>query len=221
MSAFIMFILFILNILTILAVIILFQRQNRLLKAERSQKETVAEMEELLAAFIMEMKEENDLLLKKVRQPKVPGDKKGSSGLNRDVHREMPSSKKETADGIDQTNSVIFSKNIAVSAYKKQPLKDETEGISGYQPAGLAEEKDKVEITVLNDRDDSTPVPADRERIEKEAFKEALKSSLTKGKPTLSEQIYEMHGNGMTVDEIAKRLNRGKTEIELLLKFRM
>ncbi|PLT34187.1 DUF6115 domain-containing protein [Bacillus sp. V5-8f] len=219
MSAFFMFILFILNILTVLAIIILFQRQNRLKQAERIQKESVAEMEELLAAFMMEMKEENDLLLKKVRQLKAPAGNAKSSPTVGAAEGEKLSSKKKTTYEAEQPNSVILSKNFAISAYKKQPLNDETEINSGYQPAGLKEEEDKVDFSVLDNRENPTASNVNIDSNDTDDFKAALKASLAKGQPTLSEQIFQMHEQGMTIDQIAKKLNRGKTEIELLLKF--
>ena len=63
MSGIFMFILFLLNILTIFAVIVLFLRQNRFIQAEKDQKAMMAEMEELMSGYMMEMKEENEALL--------------------------------------------------------------------------------------------------------------------------------------------------------------
>lgn len=37
---------------------------------------------------------------------------------------------------------------------------------------------------------------------------------------SFNEQVTELHNQGLTAEDIARRLNKGKTEIELLLKFR-
>lgn len=38
--------------------------------------------------------------------------------------------------------------------------------------------------------------------------------------PTIQGQVYQLLDEGLAVEEIAKRLNRGKTEIELIVKFK-
>ena len=50
--------------------------------------------------------------------------------------------------------------------------------------------------------------------------KEILETSMEpKKKLTLEEEVGKLHQSGKNVDEIAKMLQKGKTEIELLLKF--
>ena len=78
MSGIFMFILFLLNIVTIFAVIVLYLRQNRFIQAEKDQKAMMAEMEELMSGYIMEMKEENEALLDKLMDNKQPLGKKES-----------------------------------------------------------------------------------------------------------------------------------------------
>ncbi|MED1202048.1 hypothetical protein [Heyndrickxia acidicola] len=48
---------------------------------------------------------------------------------------------------------------------------------------------------------------------------ETMKLSLPNHNDTIIMQIYSMQDEGFTVDEIAKKLNKGKTEIELFMKF--
>lgn len=38
-------------------------------------------------------------------------------------------------------------------------------------------------------------------------------------KPTIEEQVIKMYKEGFSISDIAKKLNQGKTEVELLLKF--
>lgn len=58
-----------------------------------------------------------------------------------------------------------------------------------------------------------------QENIEKEE-----KNPLVEQKPfeewNLKDQVKDLHEKGLTSSDIAKKLNKGKTEIELLLKFR-
>jgi hypothetical protein len=45
------------------------------------------------------------------------------------------------------------------------------------------------------------------------------KDNMPDNSETIMQQISYMQGEGLTVDEIAKKLNKGKTEIELFMKF--
>ncbi len=58
----------ILTIIALLAIIILFLRQGKLFKLEDNQKKTIQEMEELLTSFVLEMKEDNEHLIKRMEE---------------------------------------------------------------------------------------------------------------------------------------------------------
>lgn len=206
MNAFIIFILFLLNILTIFGVIILFLRQNRLTAAERNQKEALKEIEELMSAFIMEMKEENELLLKKLHRP-VPHERQetAAKATSRPSPAKAPTPPEKN---INEPAVGIISKRAAASAYQNRKSLDETDTV-GYEPARLTERPDNLDVT-------STTAEAD-----KNSLKETLNKAADSSPQSLKQDIYKMRDQGMTIDEIAKRLNRGKTEIELLLKFRV
>lgn len=52
-----------LNLVALFAIILLYVRQNRLLALDNQQKRRVSEMEELMSAYMEELKEENDAFL--------------------------------------------------------------------------------------------------------------------------------------------------------------
>ncbi|MHC8521814.1 hypothetical protein ACPJHQ_11710 [Rossellomorea sp. H39__3] len=56
-----------------LAIILLYVRQNRLLALDSQQKRRVTEMEELMSAYMAELKEENDTFLRSLAND-VPAD---------------------------------------------------------------------------------------------------------------------------------------------------
>jgi hypothetical protein len=227
MNAFIMFLLFLLNIITIFAVIILFLRQNRLLGAENNQKEAMAEMEELMGAFLMEMKEENELLAEKLHRLNDPQKNKGSAEVSaKTAERTFHAPQREESRNAAQKTGPLVAKipKSKASAYNKQTNLDEMEESRGYEPpAGLTTEKDKAEISA---RDNRKNIPEGfgcdaSEQIPPGGFKETLQSTEMNDGQTLSQRVLEMHDKGMKAEEIARYLNKGKTEIELLLKFRV
>ncbi|QPC46371.1 hypothetical protein [Mangrovibacillus cuniculi] len=109
MLPFVISIIFIIQIILVLAVINLTLRQNRILETEKSQERAVRELEETMASFIVEMKEENDkfiqqLTLVKRREPVV----------NRE--EEVESRKNDAS--LNSLPTELISKRQATSAYK-------------------------------------------------------------------------------------------------------
>ncbi|MBA2174083.1 coupling factor for flagellin transcription and translation [Halobacillus locisalis] len=67
---------------------------------------------------------------------------------------------------------------------------------------------------------DKPPVAKQSEPQNREVYQPPLpEEKATTYQPSVQSQILELRKNGYSLDEIAKRLDRGKTEIELLLKF--
>lgn len=62
-----------LNLVALFAIILLYVRQNRLLSLDSQQKRRVTEMEELMSAYMAELKEENDAFLRSLAND-VPAD---------------------------------------------------------------------------------------------------------------------------------------------------
>ncbi|OCS87701.1 hypothetical protein [Caryophanon tenue] len=54
-----------------------------------------------------------------------------------------------------------------------------------------------------------------------EAMQQAVETPAEKPPQTLQQQIQQMREEGQTIEQIAKALNKGKTEVELLLKFNL
>ncbi|UTE75416.1 DUF6115 domain-containing protein [Rossellomorea sp. KS-H15a] len=66
MVTFLLFISFLLNIVSLLSIVILYSRQNRFVNMEREQKKIISEMEDIISAYLIEMKEENDEFMRKI-----------------------------------------------------------------------------------------------------------------------------------------------------------
>ncbi|UXH45391.1 hypothetical protein N5C46_04815 [Rossellomorea vietnamensis] len=65
MVTFLLFISFLLNIVSLLSIVILYSRQNRFVNMEKEQKKIIVEMEDVISAYLIEMKEENDEFMRK------------------------------------------------------------------------------------------------------------------------------------------------------------
>lgn len=199
MSSFLMFIMFVLNIFTIMAIIVLYTRQNRLANFEKAQESRAREMEESMAAFVLELKEENDRLIRALAMKDA-------------VSNELNASEKIHS----QKNSSSSQKQSASPARKLVHGKEE-DATSLKLPDLPITHEDKLEISInrLEEHGDGSN--------QSESFQETLKQELQnhehKVKPTLSEQVNDLLQKGLTTEEVAKKLNKGKTEIELLSRF--
>ncbi|MBN6887191.1 acetyl/propionyl-CoA carboxylase alpha subunit [Cytobacillus horneckiae] len=173
MSSFLLTISLILNILAFAAILLLYLRQNRLLEAEKTQERNIEMMEEMLSHFMVEMKEENDAFLDRIKpRDNAAEDELAEEAKNEELPFEINLDKAKTLQAVD--------------AYRKSTRSDKDGENQNGQDQGISTDKivDKVtESSLLN-------------------------------------QAVLLQSEGLSITEIAKKLNKGETEIELLLKFR-
>ncbi len=187
-----------LNILALLCIALLFIRQNRLAAFESRQEKALEEMEEIVSSFIAEIKEENELFLDRVQR----------------IDSNLEESKKEEPQSPLEGNEpkaipMINTYKAAAKSYQtfeKSAGNDDVEELLDLILPQISEEDKKEKAVQEEDVADEAIVEKEEEPEEKEK--------------TLLEVVTELEEQGKTIEEIAKQLNKGKTEIELLLKFR-
>lgn len=205
MSGLFMFLLFLLNILTIFAIIVLFMRQNRFIQVGKDQKAIVKEMEDLMSGYILELKEENEALLEKVvhkKQTSVKKDEENKASIPKETAVLNEINKVEENN---VTTTLFSTKNKAAEAYKSQSqIKQEIAPMTG----------DSLELSTESEKKATKP--------DNSSFYETLQASLngySSEEPSIHEQVNALIKQGLSAEEIAKTLKRGKTEIDLLLRF--
>jgi ribosomal protein S18 acetylase RimI-like enzyme len=210
MSAFFIFLLFVLNIFTIFAIIVLYFRQNRLSMLEKDQKAVIGEMEQLLSGYLMEMKEDNETLVKAINNSVAMNPEHGQKGQE---HSSIKETKKEKQEIQEQNilleykaGSRAAAKKQAINAYKIMPEENE----ANVLPVKV---EDKLELASAATSPQNQGKPAAKE------LSDMLQASLNER--SLNEKVDMLADQGHSIEEIAKKLGRGRTEIELLLKFRM
>ncbi|RRN70309.1 hypothetical protein EI200_14260 [Peribacillus simplex] len=210
MSVFFMFLLFVLNIFTIFAIIVLYLRQNRLSKVEKDQKAMIDEMEQLLSGFLMEMKQDNEILVKaftnSVAMDSEDDQKRKEHGAIRETMDDKEGKQEQNMLKEYKEGRSAATKKQAINAYKIMPEDDEDNAL----PVIV---EDKLELSSA-----ATTLPNEGKPTGKE-FADMLQASVNEH--SLNEQVDMLADQGHSIEEIAKRLGRGQTEIELLLKFRM
>ncbi|MET3697957.1 hypothetical protein SAMN05877753_107192 [Bacillus oleivorans] len=189
MTAFFLTISIFLNILCLLALVILFQRQHRLQDLDRKQQHALQEMEDVLSSFLYEIKEENE---------KLQGllGKKTLSGEEASIYKpDLPAIQEErTADerGKDDFPEPIVSlskNNIQLDQVRKAYKETET----------VAKSTEELPPWL---------------KLEGQPLQTETGSA-----ESLKEQIISLWKEGHTIEAIAKKVDKGKTEVELTLKF--
>lgn len=187
MNSFFIIISIILNFIALFGIIIIYLRQNRLFDLEKKQEKVVKEMEEVISSYLLEIREDNEKFLDKIKV--MYQTRNGNLNLQIENKEEItytnPTETKFNQPSEDQNNLSIkpiqVVRSRVVAAYKKNHQLEET---------------DTLEKAIDNNED----------------IKPKNNSML--------HEIISLKKQGFSEEEIAKRLNKGKTEIQLLLKFR-
>jgi hypothetical protein len=180
MTTFLLLLSLILNAAAIFAIILLYLRQNRLVEAEKKQERILGEIEEVFSAYLLELKEENNTFIQKMKKTK---------------------SIQETKNLSNTENSLVNSKSVLNNEEKTEQFVRVGKGHS-YHAAKKAYNQ--------------STHPASKEEVAdpSQVFDKEHKQL------SLIDQVLIMKKQGFSIEEIARNLDKGKTEIELLLKFR-
>ncbi|MFC4404552.1 DUF6115 domain-containing protein [Gracilibacillus xinjiangensis] len=152
---------FIIHIVTLIIIRQMKINQQNLLDIEDNVNEQINKLEDTLALYLVEMREENDNFTKELfsMQNKQKRNEQVSDGTK---------DNKNQSDNIENASSTD-------THIKKNDYPD-------FEPLTQIDKKDIVEQSETG-------------------------------------QILHLYNNGYSIEEIAKRMDKGKTEIELLLKF--
>lgn len=176
-------------------------RQNRLTELEKKQDSLIKEMDELFSAYMMEMKDENEKFLKELQSINLEREslKSSSSFKEKKVNVKMNQPNKQDIlikDESPYPKGTVFQ---AVKAYTKSTnINSNSNQDSSINKGEVLE---KAPNSEENERDHA-----------QEELKYNTMDSLLK-------QAQVMQKQGHSIEDIAKKLDKGKTEIELLLKF--
>ena len=191
MTIFFIIINLILNMIALLSIIILFLRQGKLFKLEDNQKKNIQEMEELLSSFVLEMKEDNEQLIKHIEGIK---------------HEKILSS--QNNQNQQTSTEISYEKTIGTNVQEKEhDLSSRLEKTVGHYAIKAYQQQSKQEKG-----DIQTPI------TESKLPKKQVNLNFDY-QESLAGQIGNLKGQGYSLEEIAQKLKKGKTEIDLLLKF--
>ena len=191
-------------------IIVLYLRQNRLYEVEKKQEQLAGEMEELFSAYLIEMREENERFFKKVKEMQF---NKTEDSLQKEESIGNESQKIHTTFR-ESDNSSFKHKESMISEEPSQYRKGNL-----YQVAQAYKNSYKPQEDAGQDPNSNSSFPQKEEPKEKIIEEPHLTN---KEGDAPNSPIFEallLKKQGLSITEIAKKMNKGKTEIELLLKF--
>lgn len=195
MTAYLLVLSLLFNIIALLAITLLFLRQNKLMETEKKQEKMFNEMEEVISTYLVQMKEENDDFINRVSQLKI-----NAMPLKDESKEKLDKTQENMEENRKPNRLANASAYQAVRAYKKntQPDSDQADK--------------KMELKA----DSGSVSEGSALKVEKQRESEAQKYHA----PSLLDNVLLLSKKGLTEDEIAKTLGKGRTEVALMLKFR-
>ncbi|MCL1695437.1 MULTISPECIES: hypothetical protein [unclassified Lysinibacillus] len=195
MTTILIAVLFILQLLSFYFLIILNTKLAKFKDLEKKQERLMREMDDTISVYLADMKDENDRLiqeLQRVSKSEIQNAVKQGKQIVRQKEQEQPPALTKDESTEDGSSSLDHEPRVYV------PKNIVANAYSRQQQTGA-----KTEAKVVHSAQQST------DAIQKENAKPL----------TLEQQAVELAKQGKTAEEIAKQLQKGKTEIELLLKF--
>lgn len=207
MNTFLIFFSLLLNGVAIFAIMILYVRQNRLEQVEMNQAKTIQDMEDAISSYLLEMKEENDRFIERFK--KVGGE----SGF-----------RKNMSEGRSEKASVGGKEDFSQFPKNDNPTRIQVANAyrQNFVPKGEMQAMENGDESIIALIDYHTKeVDHSASNIEvQEALIGMGGEQVDHDQQSLLAQVALLQRQGFSEEEIAKLLKKGKTEIELLIKFR-
>ena len=205
MVTIILIVLFICQLLSFFLIMILNSKLAKFKDLEARQEKIIREMDDAIGAYLMEMKEENNRLIKELTATKQAPNIQSSVQQQPQIKQPMIQETLENAEELlyvqEQPLAESISERIAQSSKPFVPIAVATNAYNKQKEQSNTE----VDSTQAQSSEDATDV-----FIEEHTSPELA---------PFERQVVKMHQAGKTIEEIAKETQKGKTEIELLIKF--
>jgi hypothetical protein len=182
-------VLFIIQLIIIFCIVLLNSKISKFKQLEEKQNQLVREMDDALSAYILEIREENDRLVQQLQEASI---------------------QKQVKQPTNENVSVFAKSSQDDMLYKAEPIETKEEAM--YIPPISVVTKSKASA-LYKQHLHAEEAPSAQTAVAQSPIKEQVPVL------TFEQQVVADYNAGMTVEQIAKKANRGKTEIELLIKF--
>lgn len=170
-------ILFLLQLISMYFIALLFAKVNKFNDLEVKQQKLMSEMEDVMSAYLVEVRDENEQFFNKLSD-------------------EVGTMKKEQS----KLAHAVLEHNQKTRTTEKQP---------------------SIAMSYAQKRYGQTAQQPTKEQIEAETLEKQLTTEVPRENDQFNElsEVQQLHAQGFTIEEIAQKLKKGKTEVELMIKF--
>ncbi|MDN4494271.1 hypothetical protein [Ureibacillus aquaedulcis] len=160
---------------------------------EKRQDQLIREMDDAISLYLVEMKEENDRLIAELSSIKQIENK------NKEIK--------------DQKAAMMNLDDVQANSGEAQE-----ESLRNSHPAENGAPKVTIPKRMATNAYKQHSLANENSTPRKQAVEEEVEKDL-QALPSFEQKVLNLHKQGKTIDEIAKLTQKGKTEIELLIKF--
>ena len=201
MTNIVLLVLFIAQLVSFAFIALLNTKIAKFKMIEQNQESLLREMEDTFSVYLIEMKEENDRLIEELKATKMV---------------EAPIKKSEAPVTIvekrfEEDVHTLLNRSIRDEEVPKVPVMTQMEQVS--------EPKRIVPKSIATNAYKKNSAPNSSATMVAEKVAEAKIEPVDEVLATFEQQVVNFYKNGLSVEEIAKKTQKGKTEIELLIKF--
>ena len=208
MTTILLVVLFISQLLTFYFLVILNSKLSKYKEIEKKQEAIIRDMDDAISAYLVEVKDENDRLIKELTM---------QSKMKKTVQSEQQKSTEYSNQQVDRKTTVLSKDDVLEdSAVKGQKLKLEPKENIHEQVFDVPKIVSKtIAATAYKKQSSHTQLPVEQPEIVAEPTEKLVAQKLSQ----FEKEVVGYHRLGMSIDEIAKKTQKGKKEIELLIKF--
>ncbi|MFF5993342.1 hypothetical protein AAGS61_01150 [Lysinibacillus sp. KU-BSD001] len=208
MVSIILIVLFIGQLLSFFFIVLLNSKLAKFKDLEARQEKIIREMDDAIGVYLMEMKEENDRLIQELKTVKQGHTVKDDIEYMTQQPQEKMKHIQEAVkvDGIPP----LLTPDEQISEQKVQMT--QLKQVIPLPFATNAYNKQKKQLH-------SEAVPVTTKASQQQEVPPAVDQAPVAHVTSLEQQIVQMYVAGKSIEEIAKETQKGKTEIELLIKF--
>ena len=190
----IVIILVILQLISFYLIVILNTKIAKFKDLEKRQDQLIREMDDAISLYLVEMKEENDRLISELSSIKQTELKKNDIKEQKVAMINLEDEQKKAEIIIEESKSKEIEDTDILPPKAFVPKKMATNAYKQQRTAS--------EMPSVSQKEQNTTVKEDKSTL-----------------PTLEQNVLTLYRQGKSIDEIAKITQKGKTEIELLIKF--
>ena len=196
MTTIILVVLFISQLLTFYFLVILNSKISRYKEIEKRQEAIIREMDDAITAYLVEVKDENDRLIQELK---------------------MQSESKKIISNEHQVTEKSLLEPVKTAATKNAGSNQE------FESEHTEEKSSERLIDVPTIVPKTSVTTASKKQMPQQPVKlvehVAIENESSTNLSPFEQEVVDYHKLGLSIEEIAKKTQKGKKEIELLIKF--